>query len=53
MSYYGEADFRPSENSLSNTRAILLKVEKMTARRELENNKTEYFFWKKQFTNDD
>ena len=47
MSYYGEADFRPSENSLINTRAILLKVEKMTARRELENNKTEYFFWKK------
>ena len=51
MRYYGEANFEPSEDSFSNTRVILLEVEKMTARREFENNKTEYFFWKKHFAN--
>jgi nitroimidazol reductase NimA-like FMN-containing flavoprotein (pyridoxamine 5'-phosphate oxidase superfamily) len=47
MKYYGRNDFEPSESSYSKTKMILIEVEKMTARREYEKSKTEYFIWKK------
>ncbi len=48
MKYYGDDKFKPSEKSLANTRAIVVEVNEMTARRELENYNTEYFLWKKE-----
>jgi nitroimidazol reductase NimA-like FMN-containing flavoprotein (pyridoxamine 5'-phosphate oxidase superfamily) len=35
MNYYGSTDFEPSERSLKTTRAIIIEVESMTARREV------------------
>ena len=47
MKYYGDDRFKPSEKSLANTRAIVVEVNEMTARRELEKRNTEYFLWEK------
>ncbi len=45
MKYYGKENFRPSESSFSDTRAIVMEVTKMTARRELETKETEFYEW--------
>ncbi len=42
---YGKNDFKPSESSLQETRAIVMKVDRMTARRELETKETEFYEW--------
>ena len=46
MKYYGEDDYKVSEELLEKTRAIVVDVEEMSARRELEETNTEYFIWK-------
>jgi len=33
MKYYGKEDFKPSRSSFLDTRAIVMEVKKMTARR--------------------
>lgn len=45
MKYYGKDNYKPSESSLSKTRVIVMTVNKMTARRELETKVTEFFEW--------
>lgn len=45
MSYYGKTNFRPTESSLSEMRAIVMDVTTMTARRELETKMTEFYEW--------
>lgn len=48
MSYYGKAKFRPAASTLEQTRAIVLEVTAMTARRELETKMTEFYEWAQQ-----
>ncbi len=45
MRYYGKHHYEPKVSSLLDTRAIVMEVENMTARRELENKTTEFFEW--------
>jgi nitroimidazol reductase NimA-like FMN-containing flavoprotein (pyridoxamine 5'-phosphate oxidase superfamily) len=45
MAYQGKESFCPSEKALEETRAIVVEVERMTARRENEKKETEYFIW--------
>jgi len=47
MKYYGKNDFEPSESSFADTRAIVMEVKKMTARRELSSKATEFYEWEK------
>jgi nitroimidazol reductase NimA-like FMN-containing flavoprotein (pyridoxamine 5'-phosphate oxidase superfamily) len=47
MAYYGQADFQPSESACETTRIIVIEVDHMTARREYEETKTEYWAWEK------
>ena len=48
MAYYGEPDFEPGEDTFEKTKAILLEVESMTARREDKEGHTEYWVWEKE-----
>jgi nitroimidazol reductase NimA-like FMN-containing flavoprotein (pyridoxamine 5'-phosphate oxidase superfamily) len=45
MSYHGKKSFTPSEQALRETRAIVLDVRRMTARRENDKKETEFFLW--------
>jgi nitroimidazol reductase NimA-like FMN-containing flavoprotein (pyridoxamine 5'-phosphate oxidase superfamily) len=45
MSYYGRDDFQPDEEAYEKTRAIVIDVESMTARREYDRNKTAFWTW--------
>jgi uncharacterized protein len=45
MKYYGKGTFEPSKSSYLETRAIIMEVERMTARRELETKETEFYEW--------
>jgi nitroimidazol reductase NimA-like FMN-containing flavoprotein (pyridoxamine 5'-phosphate oxidase superfamily) len=45
MKYYGKANFTPAKSSFLDTRAIVMEVRKMTARRELETKGTEFYEW--------
>lgn len=47
MKHYGSDDFSPSEEALAATRAIVIEVESMTARREAEKHKIDYWSWVK------
>jgi nitroimidazol reductase NimA-like FMN-containing flavoprotein (pyridoxamine 5'-phosphate oxidase superfamily) len=47
MAYYGNEDFTPGEHTFETTRAIVIEVEKMTARREYEDHKADYWYWEK------
>jgi nitroimidazol reductase NimA-like FMN-containing flavoprotein (pyridoxamine 5'-phosphate oxidase superfamily) len=45
MAYQGKASFEPSEKALLETRAIVVDVERMTARRENDKKETEFYVW--------
>jgi nitroimidazol reductase NimA-like FMN-containing flavoprotein (pyridoxamine 5'-phosphate oxidase superfamily) len=47
MAYYGKPSFEPSEDAYETTKAIVIDVDEMTARREYHENKTEYWIWKR------
>ena len=47
MEYYGNPKFEPSAEAHARTRIIKVTAEKMTARREGSDKKTEYFLWEK------
>ena len=47
MEYYGNPKFEPSAEAHATTRRIKVTAEKMTARREGNDGKTEYFLWEK------
>jgi hypothetical protein len=48
MAYYGQADFQPSESACETTCIIVIDVQRMTARREYEEKKTDYWSWEKE-----
>jgi uncharacterized protein len=48
MAYYGRDDLQQDENLFERTRAIVIEVNKMTARREYEENRTDYWYWEKE-----
>lgn len=53
MKFYGTIDYKPSEETLQRTKAIVIEVESMTARRETKQAepdkkaKVEYWSWNK------
>jgi nitroimidazol reductase NimA-like FMN-containing flavoprotein (pyridoxamine 5'-phosphate oxidase superfamily) len=47
QAYHGKDSFEPSEKALRETRAIVIDVERMTARRENDKKETEFYFWEK------
>ena len=47
MKYYGKDNHKPSESSILKTRAIVVEVEKITVRRELETKQTEFYEWER------
>lgn len=48
MAYYGRTDFQPSEGFSESTSAIVIEVERMTARREDEEEKVDYWCWERE-----
>jgi len=47
MAYYGHGDYQHGDDLLGRTRMIVVDVEGMTARREYDEFKTEYWYWEK------
>jgi nitroimidazol reductase NimA-like FMN-containing flavoprotein (pyridoxamine 5'-phosphate oxidase superfamily) len=47
MAYHGRPDFEPSEEAYKTTKAIVLDVDEMTARREYGEHRTEYWIWRR------
>jgi nitroimidazol reductase NimA-like FMN-containing flavoprotein (pyridoxamine 5'-phosphate oxidase superfamily) len=47
MAYFGEPDYQHGENLLANTRVIVIDVERMTARREYDEFRTDYWYWER------
>ena len=47
MAYYGAEDYEPTPTVFENNKAIVIEVDKMTARREYEKHKTDYWYWEK------
>ena len=45
MAYYGHADYQHGDDLLGRTKLILVDVERMTARREYDEFKTDYWYW--------
>ncbi|HVN96640.1 MAG TPA: pyridoxamine 5'-phosphate oxidase family protein [Syntrophorhabdaceae bacterium] len=45
MKYYGKEHYQPKESSFLETRAVVMHVERMTARRELDAKATEFYEW--------
>ena len=45
MAYYGHNDYRHGDDLLGRTRMIVVDVERMTARREYDEFKTDYWYW--------
>ena len=48
MAYYDRGDFEHGEDLFEKTRAIVIEVNTMTARREYEEDRTEYWCWEKE-----
>jgi hypothetical protein len=48
MKYFGEDDYQHGENLLLNTRVIVIEVERMTARREYDEFRTDYWYWERE-----
>ena len=47
MAYYGHGDYQHGDDLLGRTRMIGVDVERMTARREYDEFKTDYWYWQK------
>ena len=47
MAYYGHEDYQHGDDLLGRTRMIILDVAGMTARREFDEFRTEYWYWEK------
>lgn len=47
MQYFGEPDYQHGENLLLNTKVIVIEVERMTARREYDEFRTDYWYWER------
>jgi uncharacterized protein len=47
MAYYGRTDIQHSEDLFGKTKTIVIEVEKMTARREDEDERTDFWYWEK------
>jgi len=47
MQYFGEPDYQHGENLLQNTKVIVIEVEGMTARREYDEFRTDYWSWER------
>jgi hypothetical protein len=47
IAYFGEPDYQHGENLLANTRVIVIDVERMTARREYDEFRTDYWYWER------
>ena len=45
MAYYGHGDYEHGDDLLGRTRMIVLEVERMSARREYDEHKTDYWTW--------
>ncbi len=45
MAYYGHGDYQHGDDLLGRTRMIVVEVERMTARREYDEFKTDYWYW--------
>jgi len=45
MAYYGHGDYEHGEDLLGRTKMIILEVEGMTARREHDDSRTDYWYW--------
>jgi nitroimidazol reductase NimA-like FMN-containing flavoprotein (pyridoxamine 5'-phosphate oxidase superfamily) len=45
MAYYGKPDFEPTESAYDETRALVLYVERMSARREYDEYRTRFWTW--------
>lgn len=45
MAYYGQGDYQHGDDLLGRTRMIVIEVERMTARREYDEFKTDYWYW--------
>ena len=48
QAYHGKVSFEPSEKALLETRAIVLDVERMTARRENDRKEAEFYTWERE-----
>jgi nitroimidazol reductase NimA-like FMN-containing flavoprotein (pyridoxamine 5'-phosphate oxidase superfamily) len=48
MAYYGRDDYEHGDDLLGRTRMIVVDVERMTARREYDESKTDYWYWEKE-----
>jgi nitroimidazol reductase NimA-like FMN-containing flavoprotein (pyridoxamine 5'-phosphate oxidase superfamily) len=48
MAYYGEADYQHGEELLTKTNVIVIDVERMSARREYDEFRTDYWTWEKE-----
>lgn len=47
MAYYGHGDYQHGGDLLGRTVVVVLDVERMTARREYDDRKTDYWYWEK------
>lgn len=47
MQYFGEPDYQHGENLLLNTKVIVIDVQRMTARREYDEFRTDYWYWER------
>ena len=47
MEYYGDPDYQHGENLLRKTNVIVIEVERMTARREYDEFRTDYWYWER------
>jgi nitroimidazol reductase NimA-like FMN-containing flavoprotein (pyridoxamine 5'-phosphate oxidase superfamily) len=47
MAYYGHDDYQHGDDLLGRTNMIVVDVERMTARREYDEFRTEYWYWEK------
>ena len=48
MAYYGHADYQHGNDLLGRTKMIVVEVERMTARREYDESKTDYWYWERE-----
>lgn len=48
MAYYGQGDYQHGDELLQKTNVIVIDVERMTARREYDEFRTDYWHWEKE-----
>jgi hypothetical protein len=48
MAYYGQGDYQHGDELLSKTNVIVIEVERMTARREYDEFRTDYWTWERE-----